>query len=276
MMNLGSVFAVKELWGAIRELIPNSHKEPLEQQMAGGFLPTFDDEAISAALDAALVEYKGKEHLDKLKQVRMVLKPHQRDRWRKVYGTIKLTERHEDVVCSEKKTTVEASTRGPAREDIAKEYQRLQRDYEYTLEDQRLQHLILVSEMARDEGVDKAKEYLITSDFAFEKSLTEQAKEKFDELKKAGGEKVVDGSYMLFLGREYTAIHERRNQEGLSREEFEVALKNALVFKTASERRKLEVAKKERVFHAKPGALVIVIVLTAVMIAAIGLIQFFN
>lgn len=275
MVSMGNVFAFKELWSAIRGFIPHGAKEaPLEQQMAGGLLPSFDDEAISAALDAALVQHKSREYLDRIKEVRLALKPHQRERWRKVYGSIKLTERHEDVLSSRKQVKVEAGAKGPARDDTTEEYQRRQRDYEYTLEDPRLQHLIIVSEMARDHGVDTARKYLVNSDFALERSLAEQAKEKLEELKKVGSEKLVNGSYMLFLGNEYDAIRERADREGWSREEFETALKNAIISKTAREKRELAQAKRDRILHARPKALGIIIGLTVVMIAAISLIQF--
>lgn len=272
-ISLGNMYALKELWGAIRGFIPHGAKEaPLEQQMASGFLPSFDDEAICAALDAALVHHKGPEYLARIKEVRIELKPHQRERWRKVYGTIQLTERHKDVLSSRKHSKIEASSKGPAREDSVEEYQRLQRDYEYTLEDPRLQHMIIVSEMARDQGVDKAREYLINSDFALEKSIAEQAKEKLEELKKTGGEKLTRGAYSLFLGDEYDRICTQNM--GKSMDELEKILSAALVAKTAREKHALAQAKRDRILHARPVVLGIIVGLTAVMIAAMSLVQF--
>lgn len=273
MFNLGNAFALKEIWGAIQGFIPHGSKEtPLEQQMPSDLIPSYDDEAISAALDATLAKEKGLEYLDRIKAVRANLQPHQRDRWRKVYGTIKLTERHENATSSRKHTKVEASAKGPAREDSTEEYQRRQRDYEYTLEDPRLQHLVLVSEMARDQGVDEAVAYLIISDFALEKSIAEQAKEKIGALKKAGEEKLTRGAYSLFLGDEYDRICEQN--QGKPMDELEKILSAALVAKTARDRRELVQAKKSRMLHAKPLALILVIGLTAAMIVAIGFIQF--
>lgn len=273
MVNIGNAFALKEIWNGIRGFIPHGSKEaPLEQQMASGLIPSYDDEAISAALDAALVHEKGSEYLDHIKAVRAELQPHQRDRWRKVYGNIKLTERHENALSSKKSTKVETSAKGPGREDSTEEYQRRQRDYEYTPEDPRLQHLVLVSEMARDQGVDMAIKYLITSDFALEKSLTQQATEKFESLKKSGGEKLTRGAYSLFLGDEYDQICEQN--QGKPMEELEKILSAALVAKTARDQRELVHAKKNRLLHAKPVVLFFVIALTATMIVGIGLIQF--
>lgn len=273
-ISLGNMYAVKELWGAIRGLIPSQGKEaPLEQQVASGLIPSYDDEAISAALDAALSELKGDVYLRRIKELRATLKPHQRDRWRKVYGTIKLTERHEDVLSSKKHTKVEASAKGAAREDTTEEYQRRQRDYEYTLEDPRLQHLILVANMVRDRGLSFAKQYLIDSDFALEKSLAEQTKEKLDELKTAAGKKLTATSYSLFLGSdEYDKVVNRN--AGRTQEEIEKALSDALVSKTARERRGLEQAKRDRILHARPKALGIIIGLMAAMIVVMSLIQY--
>lgn len=271
MIDMGNAFAFKEIWNAIRGIIPHGAKEtPLEQQMAGGLLPSYDDEAICAALDATLVSLKGQAYLDKIIEVRAALQPHQRERWRKVFGNINLTERHENAISSKKSTKVEASAKGPAREDSTEEYQRRQRDYEYTLEDPRLEHLILVSEMARDHGVDRAVTYLITSDFALEKSLAE----KFDALKKMGGEKLTRGAYSLFLGDEYERICEQN--PGKPVDELEKIFESALVAKTAREERTLEKARKDRILHARPVMLGITIALTAVMIATIGFIQFFK
>lgn len=273
-ISLGNMYAVKELWGAIRGLIPSQGKEvPLEQQVASGLIPSYDDEAISAALDAALNELKGDVYLRQIKELRATLKPHQRDRWRKVYGTIKLTERHEDALSSRKHTKVEASAKGAAREDSTEEYQRRQRDYEYTLEDPRLQHLILVANMALEHDLSFAKQYLIDSDFALEKSLAEQTKEKLDELRTAAGKKLTAASYSLFLGSdEYDKVLKRN--AGKTQEEIEKALSDALVAKTARERRELDKARQDRILHARPTALGITIGLIAMMIAAISLIQF--
>ncbi len=273
MVNLGNAFALKEIWGAIQGFIPHGSKEtPLDQQMPSDLIPSYDDEAISAALDATLAKEKGLEYLDRIKAVRAKLQPHQRDRWRKVYGTIKLTERHENATSSRKHTKVEASAKGPAREDSAEEYQRRQRDYEYTLEDPRLQHLVLVSEMARDQGVDEAVTYLIISDFALEKSIVEQAKEKIGALKKAGEEKLTCGAYSLFLGDEYDRIREQN--QGKPMDELEKILSAALVTKTAREKQELAQAKRDRILHAKPKALIGAIVVITVMIVIIGLLQF--
>jgi hypothetical protein len=273
-VSLGNMYAVKEIWNAVRGLIPSSAKEvPLEQQMASGLIPSYDDEAISAALDAALVQHKGPTYLTWIKAVRAILKPHQRERWRKVYGTIKLTERHEDVLSSKKHTKVEASAKGAAREDTTEEYQRRQRDYEYTKDDPRLQHLIIVAEMVRDHSAEAAKVYLISSDFALEKSLAEQTKEKLDELKTAAGKKLTAASYSLFLGSDrYDEVVNRNT--GKPQEVLEKDLSDALVSKTARDRRELKQAKRDRILHAKPKALGIIIGLMAAMIAAMSLIQF--
>lgn len=273
MIDVAKIYAIKEFFGALRGVIPHMGKEdPLEQQVPSGLLPGYDDDAVMAALDATLVKERGQEYLNRITAVRAKLEPHQRSRWRKVYTTIKLTERHEDVLCSRKRTKVEASPKGPAREDSTEEYQRLQRDYEYTLEDPRLQHLILVSEMVRDQGVEAAVEYLIASDFALEKSVTQQATEKLSELKKAGGEKLRRGAYRLFLGDEYEKIFEQN--PGKPMEELEKIFESALVAKTAREEEALEQARRDRILHARPLMLGITIAMAAVMIAAIGLIQF--
>lgn len=269
MIEVGKVFALRELWNAAREFFPHGPREtPLKQQMPSNLLPTYDDEAITAALDAALAKEKGPEYLARIKEVRAKLQPHQRERWRKIFGTIELTERHENVISSRKHTKTEASAKGPAREESIEEHARWQRDYEYTLEDPRLQHLILVSEIARDQGVDKAVEYLMVSDFALEKSFTEKA----EEFTKSASEKLALASYSFFLGDEYDKICEQH--QGKPMEELKKILSETLVAKTARDRRELVRAKQERILHARPGKLLIAVGVLVVLIAAISLTQF--
>ncbi len=277
MINLGNLFALREVWQLLKGIVPDSTKdEPLTQQKPSNLIPSYDDEAIAAALDTALYTLKGVEgaaYLGWIEQVRAELLPHQRERWRKVYGNIVLTERHENRVCSEKTNRVEASAKGPARDESSKEYKREAKDYEYTLEDPRLQHLVVVAEMVRDHGVAKAKRYLLESDFVLEKSLFEQGKGELGSLKDSGMEKLSRASYSLFLGKEYEEICAWN--AGAPFEEVEKLLKEALVAKTARRKRRLEVAKKTRIFHARPFALSLLVLATIVMILATAYLELY-
>lgn len=270
-MDIAGALAFKELMDVIRGLVPHGGKKdaPPEQQMPADFLPSYDDEALCAALDAALVRVKEAEGLAYLKHIQAVrakLEPHQRNRWRNVFGTIKLTDRYEDVPSSTKHTKVEASAKGPAKEETTTTTERRQQFYAYTKDDPRLQHLILVAEIARDQGIDGAVKYLIDSDFALKTSLFEQGEEKLESWKKAAGEKLSRASYRVFLGKEYEKIRERNADAPF--EETKKLLEKALTEKTARDKRRLTVAKKTRIHHARPIGLILLALATIVMILA--------
>ena len=271
-MDVTTFLGIKELVEAARRFIPHGGKKdaPPEQQMPADFLPSYDDEAICAALDAKLVkgldekELNGREVLKYIQEIRAKLEPHQRKRWRNIFGTIKLTDQYEDVLSSRKHTKVEASAKGPAKEEVTEEYHRQQKFYAYTLEDPRLLHLILVAEIARDQGVDNAVKYLTDSDFALKKSLFEEVGEELESWKRAIGEQLSRASYQVFLGDEYEKICASNAEAPF--EKVEKLLNRALVAKTARRKRRLEVAKKTRIFHARPLALSLLVLTTIVMI----------
>ncbi len=167
-------------------------EEPLKQQVTASILPTRDDEAILIAIDAALSKQTdGLNHLARIQQVREVLEPHQQTDWRKNLGSITMTERFEQMVASE--TIIESNRNGPDADDqgapqrrrngsrdqrrVERKFERRPIDYEWTDKDPRVQHLLLISGLvqATPDGVDKAKQYLLSAGFIKKQSTAQQA-----------------------------------------------------------------------------------------------------
>lgn len=165
-------------------------EEPLKQQTTSVLNPR-NDEAIQLAIDAALTKVPGGlAHLHNVQAVRVVLEPHQREDWRKNIGTLLLTERFEHVLASETITRgnaggqnqSQAAAGQPPRgqEKIERKFERRPLDYEWTAQDPRVQHLVLVSKVVSSEttlkkGVAKARAYLLSAGLIAEQSPTEKA-----------------------------------------------------------------------------------------------------
>lgn len=196
----------------------------LEQQVTSTLLPSRDDEAIQAAIDAALQEIDAV-HLTRVQQVRAALEVHQRTSWRKNLGSIKLTEKFEQVTTSEIVTKTAANDTpdkdpaavplrkrgGQQREETKRTFDRRQRDYEWTEEDPRIRHLVLISKLVESEGgkkkgVEKAKQYLLTAGLITEKSVTEIATEKLSKGKEAAFDATYTTVASVQLGDDFTRI----------------------------------------------------------------------
>lgn len=227
-------FSGMAVWEALRSLrglfSSGSADISISQQQASALLPSRDDEAIQLALDAALMDQtNGPVHLARIQRLRQVLEPHQRTDWRVNIGSLKMTERFEQVMISEIITRTQPGDqddpsdpanqvlgqrrRGTARkgqERIEKKFDRRQRDYEWTAEDPRIRHLVLVSTLiensGRQSGVAKAKAYLLTAGLIKEKSTTQQAGEKVAAAWEATNKSVFHGVASLQLGDEYDAV----------------------------------------------------------------------
>lgn len=196
----------------------------LEQQVTSTLLPSRDDEAVQAAIDAALHEIDPM-HLTRVQKVRGVLVTHQLTDWRKNLGSIKLTEKFEQVMISEivtKTSAGDATDKDPAaiplrkrggqqREETKRTFDRRQRDYEWTAEDPRIRHLILVSQLVASEktgkkGIEKAKQYLLTAGLITEKSAAEIATEKLSKGKEAAFDAVYTTVASTQLGDDFARI----------------------------------------------------------------------
>mgnify|MGYP003508390059 CR=1 FL=1 len=183
---MATSFSGMALWEAMRSLrglfSSGSADISITQQQASALLPTRDDEAIQLALDAALQGLSnGPLHLERVQSVREALEPHQRADWRVNIGSLKMTERFEQVMISKTTTrTNSASGEQPEQQDGAlqqrrrgsgtrgqerteEKFDRRQRDYEWTEEDPRIKHLILVSKLVEKGDVAKAKAYLLAA-----------------------------------------------------------------------------------------------------------------
>lgn len=258
-----SAFALWETIKGISHMLGGGTPEaPLVQQTADAVIPSFADEAIQAALDAALYEISS-DHLERIRKVRDSLEPHQQTRWRKAIGTLELTEKFETFTVSEKTTTSgdknnqdqqqgqavkdqrKRNEKG-ARKETTRTFDRRKRDYEYTKEDPRVQHLILVSNLVGsvpDEaaGIAKAKAYLFSAGMIVEKSLQSQVTEKVSQAKEAALDTVYHGAISIALGDKYDRIckltHGARRDKLLSR---------AIELKSDAKKRELEALRAER------------------------------
>jgi hypothetical protein len=159
------------------------------------------------------------------------LKSHQNNRWRKIIATLILTEHFEQFETStitktpigtEKpqegvavKVPFDPKSRRPGQQgnqnkktgldEIIRSYQRMPKDYEYTWEDPRVAHLVMVAGLIEnddpqydpDNDVDdfaQAYQYLLANYFD-EKSIPEMAIEKAKKLQEA----IASGTYDAFI-----------------------------------------------------------------------------
>ncbi len=165
--------------------------EGLTQQVAT-MLDRRSDEAILMAVDAALAQMSGgAEHLRRVQLVRVALAPHQQTDWRMNLTTIAMTERFENYVSeritelgneSAQAESLDQRRRNnkPRRPVVREKFDRRKIDYEWTPQDPRVQHLILVSTIVSAEseetaGVELAKKYLLSAGFIQAKSAAEKA-----------------------------------------------------------------------------------------------------
>lgn len=230
---MATSFSGMAIWEALRSLrglfSPGTADISITQQQASALLPSRDDEAIQLALDATLMEQTGgAQHLVRIQEVRQALEPHQRTDWRVNLGSLKMTERFEQVMISEVITRSNSGDpadqsdpvnqvlgqrrRNPGRkgqERVERKFDRRQRDYEWTAEDPRIKHLILISTIVQESGVAKAKAYLLAAGLIKEKSTTQQAGEKVSAAWETANKGVFHGVASLQLGDEYDAIKQR-------------------------------------------------------------------
>lgn len=214
---LGALGGLGDVGGLVRLLFDPFKKKvttdiaaPLTQQLGSSLLPSKNDEAIQIGLDAAVAKIYTPQHIASLTAIRGTLKEFQNKQWREALTKLILTERHERVETSRKTSRVEASQKGPARDDTTSEWTRVPLDYEYTAKDPRIMHLKMIAEMAElphtEAGVAAAKTYLLSSGYITEKSATEKATEATVN----AWEKGVDGVYNIALsvqiGRVYDEI----------------------------------------------------------------------
>lgn len=238
-------------------------EDTLTQQTASTIVPTLDDEAIQAALDTTLYSIDP-QYLEKVQKVRAALEPHQRDRWRKVIATLKLTEKFEAFVVSERtaKTNgsntdqvIDPQTQGQrrrtppgkqAREETTRTFDRRKRDYEYTAEDPRVQHLVFIGKLVANEtdeelGITKAKSYLLSAGMILEKSLASQGAEKVSKATTATLDATYKTAARLALDDLYALIN--RLPESDEREKL---IAQALEWKSKESKRELATLKANR------------------------------
>lgn len=249
MVDIKAAMAGMEAFRAVRGAFGGGETTKIEQQTSQDLVPSLDDEAIQASLDAALEKlYLNDKYLAEIRKVRAALEPHQLERWRKVIGKITLTEKFANVVVSEKTTepvgTVSAtddqdgqnalsmrkrqgsdqednqnarnqrqSARRPQAKTSEVHYKRERIDYELTVDDPRIVHLVLVAKIVKNGGVEAAKKYLLGDDkdgkggfLIHDKSVPQRV---LDAAKQAQ-EKALSGTYHVIasiqLGDKYDTI----------------------------------------------------------------------
>lgn len=168
-------------------------EKPLHQQMTD-VMPSLKDEAIQIALDNCLTQ----EQFRNIVKVRSLLEPHQRARWRETIGTLQLTEKFQKFLASEKITDYRddqqqqqgAQPKGKGKNNILKEvvrtFSRHSHDYEFTLKDPRVKHLILIADLVDDAEIGNdeekrlawIKDHLLTAGLIREKSVAQEIKEE--------------------------------------------------------------------------------------------------
>ena len=236
--------AASMAWEAYKKVREMTAPKP-DQQKADGLLPTLEDEAILLAIDEAVarltpdrsdiknpaMKVDGRKAMNKIKALRNRLKPHQRERWRKIIAVLELTEHFEVYVTSiitkspngakpqeGEEVNVPFGTDGRRQanqkgkkgglHEVIKNFQRVARDYEYTWEDPRVGHLVYVASLITEDspkydpqkGIDDFKdayEYLL-GNFFDEKSISETTIEKTKKLYEA----IASGAYdaLISLG----------------------------------------------------------------------------
>lgn len=216
---------------SLKAILGDGQKETqLVQQTSESLFGHRNDEAIELALDALLnplqdlrpySNYTGEQCVDALTEIRLKLKPHQRADWRKNYAGHKLTEKFENVLVEEhierfqdqqQQAGQQQQRRRQPIENIRRRHDRRQRDYEYTLEDPRIQHLIFVAdkflrETDEKNGFKKAYDYLIGAELIQEKS----GLEKTGGVISAGASEAHHILRAMQLGRSYNATMVRHN-----------------------------------------------------------------
>jgi len=229
--------AASMAWDAFKAVRAMSGEKPTQQKV-DGIIPTLDDEAILLAVDEAVARLKTSDPLNvdgtvvmrKIAALRSKrLKPHQRERWRKIIATLILTEHFERFETSVvTKTPAQAATpqaggQGQNQQgkkgglhEIVQNFQRVQADYEYTWKDPRVGHLVFVASLIKSDtpnydqasGHDDFKaayEYLL-GNFFDEKSISEVSIEKAKKLQAAIASGAYDALISLGMSDRFEAV----------------------------------------------------------------------
>ncbi len=253
-------------WDAFKAVRDLKVDKPTQQTAGDGVLPSLKDEAILLAVDQAVSQLtvEGPLKVDGVLVMKKIaalrskrLKSHQNDRWRKIIATLILTEHFEKFETSviTKSPTVSANApkegetvnvpfpgtdsrrqnqqqsqqKKAGLHEIIRSYQRVQRDYEYTWEDPRVTHLVMVASLIVSDdpqydhdpanGVDdfsQAYGYLLSNYFD-EKSITETAIEKTKKFYEAIASGAYDALTSLGLSDDLEAAEQSVAKDDLDR-----------------------------------------------------------
>ena len=147
-----------------------------------------------------------------------------------------------------------------SRAEATLKQERLRRDYEFTAEDTRVKHILQVAKIVEEDGAAAAKAWLITNNFAREKSLAQEAGDRVKQAKEKT-ERVISATWAaLLLGKEYERIMAR----DIPDEEKKTLINKAL--KKKKERKAAEGKLKSQV----PGAAIVFALSTIVLVAAMA------
>lgn len=236
-------------------------EKPLHQQMTDA-LPSLKDEAIQIALDNCL----SIEQLRNIAKVRSVLEPHQRARWRETIGTLQLTEKFQKFLASEKITDYRddqqqgtAQPKGKGKNNILKEvvrtFNRHSHDYEFTLKDPRVKHLVLIADLVDDAEIGNdeesrlewIKEHLLHAGLIREKSVAQEVKDEatkaIKDITSTVSNTLHSAAAQLVIGTSaYDALEASHPDENTRA----LALAQAITAKYAAEMERLQHLREQR------------------------------
>lgn len=240
---VASVGSWMGMWQGIRELrglFGGAAESPLTQQTTSEIIPTLDDEAVRAALLAALYhlpkigEIEGPERVKLLERLFSSLEMHQVDRFGKILAKIELTEHFEDFIASEtfekygwpSQEADPQDSQDPQAQSMRRrqqqqkggkggtsiieknqiQRQRVKKDYEYTKDDPRLNVLVTLSDIVHASGVETAKAWLIMNNFIHEQSVAQKLKDGAVKAKDSAVSGIYHAITSLQLGPYYGLI----------------------------------------------------------------------
>jgi len=242
-----------------------------------------EDRAFWIGLITALHKLKGHDYVDTLTQLLSSMKPHQKDRWRKVLcdKKMKYLKQVDDSNDPPLKHSMyvgeilKENSLGKNRVRVAVGAEKNKDSkLEYDSNDPRLQHLCYVAEMVKEKGVDQTIAFLTANDFVFEHSAADRFLKKFDDFKKEGRDLLSIAKYKILLGDGYDKVID--DNPGANIEEITNILDASVDAKNAATKNELIHARKHRVSPDNRNILVVIVGLTVAFLIAIAAIQYFK
>ncbi|MEI7750205.1 MAG: hypothetical protein WCJ25_04355 [Candidatus Moraniibacteriota bacterium] len=210
---------------------------------------TKEDEAVMSQLEMHL----DSEHFDILSRLYEILDKHQADNFRYYIVKQNQIEEHENRTKTKKQVKTGSSAKGPERDELFEEFERIPISNLYKKSDIRTRYLAFIAgkilELDKDgKGEYAMKHILIKRHYIREKSLQQEAKEKVTEEK----DKALDATYWFLmrrrLGKEkYKKVLGTRTEEDARKDTaFHDECLAALAVKKEEEEEKEATERKKR------------------------------